>query len=474
MTTTDLLAALARECPDGVSFDPMAVRLLRQKVPLEDRQIQDMKAVMFQLGNKLWFSSEMILDDESRSAFEGQAMEWLMEHGCFSVERLFEDYCGVLRHITTPELCAVFLRHLGFTVAEWQKGGHFCFLLPPSLDDRLAEVSETIDGWLAETDGTLTFNEIEQSLPHLTVEALDTIRIHFLPDIHKAEVGGIPCWCSTESITLPEDFSEKLTTIVDTLVALEENVTPTKLDFALNLLYRIRFRKEYALLDNDIFMRVCAKRYQGGHAVFPNKKKSRATANDRAVPDRRVRSPNTRFRNLGVPIGAKLFFTKDSHIHCTVLDDLNQVEYDGKAWAISSLATHLLGVSSANGFAHFSYEGETLQERRSRFERTEKQNEYRAEERPPTTTEVQEAEGKIIGLEGRPLSPSTWRGFKRAGTNPNVAQWAGRVAKGESVEHIAQENGLTIATVKEYIINRRRYFEICRKNGIVPEIGANV
>ncbi len=69
MTTAELLAALARECPNGVSFDPMAVRLLRQKVPFEDWQIEDLKAAMFQLGSGLWFSREMISDDESRLAF---------------------------------------------------------------------------------------------------------------------------------------------------------------------------------------------------------------------------------------------------------------------------------------------------------------------------------------------------------------------------------------------------------------------
>jgi hypothetical protein len=473
MTTVELLAALARECPNGVSFDPMAVRLLRQKAPFEDWQIEDLKAAMFQFGSGLWFSREMILDDESRSAFDGRAVEWLIEYGCFSVERLFRDFCGVLRHIATPEDCAAFLRHLGFTVAEWGKGGYFCSQPPPSLDNSLAAISETIAGWLEEADGMLTFHEIEQAMPHLTAEALESIRVHFLPEVHEAEVGGVPCWCSTEAIPLPEDFSEKLTTAVDTLVALEERMSAANLEFALNLLYRIRFRKEYALSDNGTFMRVCAKHYQGGNDVFPNTKKPRIRANDLSVPGRRVRSPNTRFRNLGVPVGAELVFTKDSHITCTVLDNSNQVEHDGKAWAISALATHLLDVSTVNGFCYFIYVGETLWERRLRLEREGKQDEYQAEEMPPPA-EVQEAEGKIIGLEGRPLSPTTWRLFRSAGTNPRVAEWARRVANGESLENIAQENGLMVSTVKEYIINRRRYFDICEKNGIVPAGGADV
>jgi len=463
---------LAREFPNGLSFNPMALRLLRQRVPLEDWQIEDLKTTMFQLGSGLWFSREMISDDEFRLSFEERAMEWLNEHGCFSIERLFEEFCGVLHHIDTPEACAAFLRHLGFTVAAWGKGGLFCSLPSLNLDDSLAAISETIVGWIDEADGTLTFNEIEQAMPHLTAEALEGIRVHYLPEVHQAELGGVPCWRCTESIALPEDFSEKLTTIVDTLVALEEKVSTAKLEFALNLFYRARFRKEYALLDNGTFMRVCAKHYQGGNDVFPNTKKSRVRANESSVPGSRVRSPNTRFRDLGVPVGAELVFTKGRHMFCVVLDASNQVEYDGKAWAISTLACHLLGVSSANGFCHFSYEGETLWERRLRLERADKQGEYRpAEISPPS--EVQEAEGRIIGLEGRTLSPSTWRAFRNAGTSPRVAEWVRRVENGESVENIAGESGLAASTLKAYIKDRRRYFAICEKNGIVPEGDVN-
>jgi hypothetical protein len=250
------------------------------------------------------------------------------------------------------------------------------------------------------------------------------------------------------------------------------------------LLYRIRFRNEYALMDKDAFMRVCAKHYQGMNNVFPNRKKSRAKAddvlakilgeeaNDRSVPGMRVRSPNTRFCNLGVPVGAELVFTKDRHISCVVLDDSNHVSYVGKAWAISALAIHLLGVSSANGFCHFSYEGEILWDRRLRLEREGKQDGYQAEEMPPSN--VQKAEGKIIGLEGRPLSPSTWRGFCADGTNPRVAVWARRVENGESVEQIARESGYAVSTMKVMISNFHLYFKVCRRNGIVPESYADV
>lgn len=472
MTTAELLATLARECPNGVSFDPMAVRLLRHKAPFEASQIEDLKAAMFQLGSGLWFSSEMISDEESRLTFCEQATVWLTEHACFSVERIFRSFSSVLHHIATPKDCTAFLKHLGFTVAMWGKGGYFCSLPTTSLDDSLMAISKTIAELLEEADGILPFHEIEQAMPHLTIEAIENIRVHFLPEVHEEKIGGVPCWRSADAISLPEDFSERLTTIVDTLVALDEKVSAANLEFALNLFYGIRLREEYALLDNDAFIRVCEKHYQGEDYIFPNKNKSRVKENGSFLPGRRVRSPS-RFHNLGVPIGAELTFSKDGHITCTVLDDINKVGYDGKAWSISALAVHLLGVSAANGFYHFSYNGELLWDRRLRLEGPGKETVYRSVEKS-LHVEVQETESEVIGLEGRVLSPRTWRSFRRDGTNPHVAEWARRVENGESVENIAREYGLMASTVKEYIMNRRRYLEVCKKNGIVPEGGMDV
>lgn len=472
MTTAELLSALARECPNGVSFDPMAVRLLRRKVPFEDQQIRKLQADMFQLENGLWFSTEMISNDEAQLALREQARTWLIEHGYFSVERLFINFYSVLSHLATPEDFAAFIRHLGFPVAKGKKGDLFCLQSSTSLDECLTATSKVISKQLEEAGGTLALNEIAAAMPHLTTEALESIRTRFLLEVHATEVGGVPCWCSTEAIPLPEDFSEKLTTAVDTLVVLNEKVSAAKLEFALNLFYCTRFREEYALLDKDTFMRVCAKYYLGINGVFLNEKKYHMRANDWSVPDRRLRSPNTLFRNLGIPVGAKLIYTKDPHISCIVLDDFNQVEYAGKVWAISALAIHLLGVSSANGFRHFSYKGKVLWDWRSQLERADKQDEYHADEMQPPI--VQEADSRIIGLEGRPLSTSTWWAFRTAGTSSRVAEWAQRVADGEGVESIASESGLAVSTVKLCVANRRRYFDVCDKNGIVPEASRDV
>lgn len=467
MTTAELLNALARECPNGVSFDPMALRLLRQQVPFEDAQIEDLKAGMFQRVDGRWFSREMISNVETQRALRKQATDWLMERCCFSVERLLQRFCGGLHHIDTPEDCTTFLRHLGFTVLDARgKGGFLCVegdrtTKLAELDGVAREFAELAER-LQDVGGILVLHEIEVAMPHLTAEALDSLRAQFLPDVHLAEIGGVPCWRSAEAIPLPEDFAEKLTTAVDTLVALKKKVSIANLEFALNLFYCIRFREEYALLDNRAFMGVCKKHYQGGKDAFPNTKN----------PRQRVRRTNTRFRNLGVPIGAELVFTRDSQITCTVLDDSNQVARDGKAWTLSALANHLLN-SNVNGFGYFNYEGETLWDRRLRLDRDGKGNENQTDRMPPPI-EVMEQGSGIIGLDGRVLSPGSWLERRRAGTSRGVAELTRRVEEGESVENIASEKGLKVSIVKSCITSRRRYLAICEINGIVPEGDMNV
>lgn len=368
ITTSNLLELLVREYPNGVSFDPMAVRLLRRKMPIEDSQIKNIQDKMFQLDNGLWFSSEMVSGNDSREALCEQALAWVIEYGYFAVEKLFQSFYEDFFNLATPEDFAAFLRHLGFSVAKGEKDDFYCFDPPPGLADCLTATSKEISNLLEKADGTLTLDEVGGTMPHLTAEALEGIRAKFLPEVHVAEVGGVPCWCFMEAIYLPEDFSEKLTTIVDTLVALNEKISSAKLEFALNLFYRTRFREEYALLDDDTFIHICAKHYQGGSYVFINSKKFRVRTNDVSKSDRRVRSSNTRFCNLNIPIGSKLVFAKDNNVICTVKNDINQVEYNGKNWAISALANHLFGVSSQNGFRQFRYEGELLWQRRLRLE----------------------------------------------------------------------------------------------------------
>ena len=471
MNTVNLLAALARECPKGVNFDPLAVRLLKKKIPLEDRQIEALKSTMFQVQNGMWFSSEMILPQDSLLEARKQVEGWLGRYGCFSVDRLLEDFYDALRHISTPRDCAAFLAHLGFEVSSFDAECYFCISPQISLDNALTEISKKINQLIEKAGGIITFHEIHQKLPNITSSSLENIRSRFLQNIYSTEINKTICWCNIEAITLPDDFSSVITDIVDTLLILKEKINCKNLEFAINLFYRSRFREEYALLDNNTFLRVCTEHYHGKNTPFSNPKKP--SKSNVSAPTSRSRGPNTRFKSLGVPLGAKLIFTRNDQVTCTVLDDSNQVEYEGKPWAISSLAMDLLGLSSANGFSFFSYEGETLWARRIRLAREDVQSKVHSVVMA-STSESQEEKSGIVGLSGKMLSASTWRAFRRDGTSSRVAEWARRIDKGESVEQIAQEMGYAVPTIKGMLSNHHLYFKVCELNGMSPEDSTDV
>lgn len=268
------------EYRNGVSFEPLAMRLFLKKYSLRESDIESLKSFMFQLRNGLWFCNEMILDQQTEEALRSQANDWLIEYGFFSVECLFVKFRSDLRHVDTPEDFASFLRHLDFAVSQWKNCGFFCLQCRLSLDEKLANTAEAIAELFEEKDGMLALSEIEKAMPHLTAGALEDIRLQFLPEVHKMEISGFPCWVSAEAMPLPEDFSDKLTTAVDTLVALYKKATVAKLELALNLFYCTHFRKEYGLTENETFLRVCAKHYQGNNNVFPKTMKYRARTND--------------------------------------------------------------------------------------------------------------------------------------------------------------------------------------------------
>ena len=465
------MKALEQARPHGISFAPMALRLLLKEVPLSEPQIQALKAKLCQFGNGLWFSRSMVFDDETYLAFRRQAETWLAKHGCFSVERLHEAHLGNVRHMELPGDCAAFLQHLGFHVESHRPWGFLCFKAQSTLNEHLAAITAILARRIDKADGVLVVDDLDETMPHLTYKALNAVRAQFLPDIHESEVAGLPCWCSAGAIQLPDDFPAKVTTAVDTLEYIGEKVSLKNLEFALNLFYGFRFRQEHALPADAAFLQLCARHYQGDSDAFSTQ--AHKSAKKRPTSCRRARSPNSRFDSLDIPVGSVLSFTRKPSITCTVLDAANQVKYDGKTWSISKLACHLLGVPAANGFWHFSFEGETLLKRRSRFEKQGRKSRKQMELFPEPVPEHNAIHG-IIGLTGRVIAPATWRAFQKAASNPEVAEWARRVENGESIEAIASEKGLKASTVNEYIVNRRRHSAVCAKNGLKTEAGNHV
>ncbi|MCL4497763.1 MAG: hypothetical protein M1412_06940 [Deltaproteobacteria bacterium] len=85
---------------------------------------------------------------------------------------------------------------------------------------------------------------------------------------------------------------------------------------------------------------------------------------------RKIRS-RFNFEMVKIPIGAELYFSRNESIKAKVIDThvANSVEFNGKKTSLSGSAQKILGYQySVAGTDYWMYEGETLDERRRRFE----------------------------------------------------------------------------------------------------------
>ena len=96
-----------------------------------------------------------------------------------------------------------------------------------------------------------------------------------------------------------------------------------------------------------------------------------------ALQREQSRRSNFRFSNVGIPFGATLNFVKDEALTAVVVDD-RTIEFEGVRTSTSNAAKillHRMGgtLSAAQGPLYWMYDGETLAERRMRFESGEDQ-----------------------------------------------------------------------------------------------------
>jgi hypothetical protein len=82
---------------------------------------------------------------------------------------------------------------------------------------------------------------------------------------------------------------------------------------------------------------------------------------------RKKRSP-FRFDMVDIPIGSEIIFSRDENFKAKVIDN-RSIELNGEITTLSDSAQKLLGVEwPAQGPLYWTYEGETLDERRRRIE----------------------------------------------------------------------------------------------------------
>ena len=100
----------------------------------------------------------------------------------------------------------------------------------------------------------------------------------------------------------------------------------------------------------------------------PKKDFVESREDQRALNQARTRRLRFNFKMVDIPAGAELVFSRDENIKAKVVDDRN-IEFNGEITNLSSAAQEALGVDyGVAGTDYWMYEGETLDERRRRFE----------------------------------------------------------------------------------------------------------
>lgn len=110
----------------------------------------------------------------------------------------------------------------------------------------------------------------------------------------------------------------------------------------------------------------------GGEDVTPKEDVVESEDDQQALDKARKARSAFNFKMVDIPVGAKLQFSRDETIECTVVDN-RMVEFEGEVTSLSKSALilmHRLGYTwnTVAGTLLWEYEGETLVERRMRME----------------------------------------------------------------------------------------------------------
>lgn len=102
--------------------------------------------------------------------------------------------------------------------------------------------------------------------------------------------------------------------------------------------------------------------------VTPKKDFVESQEDQQALTQARTKRAVFNFNMVDIPIGADLVFSQDENIKAKVVDN-RSIEFNGEITSLSSSAQKILGLDyGVAGTDYWMYEGETLDERRRRFE----------------------------------------------------------------------------------------------------------
>ncbi|MDO9231157.1 MAG: GIY-YIG nuclease family protein [bacterium] len=102
--------------------------------------------------------------------------------------------------------------------------------------------------------------------------------------------------------------------------------------------------------------------------VTPKKDFVESQEDQQALDQARTNRAVFNFKMVDIPVGSELIFSRDENIKARVVDN-RSIEYNGEITSLSKSAQKILGYDyGIAGTDYWMFEGETLDERRRRFE----------------------------------------------------------------------------------------------------------
>jgi hypothetical protein len=132
---------------------------------------------------------------------------------------------------------------------------------------------------------------------------------------------------------------------------------------------RVNPRREFFMIDPERV--VAALKLAQINDVTPQHDIVDSQEDQRALDEARQKRSRFNFDMVDIPLGATLYFSRDDTITAKVIGRAGSesIEFDGKTMSLSAAAQEVLGYHNAvSGTAYWSYDGETLDERRQRME----------------------------------------------------------------------------------------------------------
>ena len=135
---------------------------------------------------------------------------------------------------------------------------------------------------------------------------------------------------------------------------------------------RVNPRREFFNIDPERV--VAAVKLAQIEDITPTHDIVESREDQRALDEARQKRSRFNFDMVDIPLGAELYFSRDENIKAKVIgrSGSETIEYNGLPTSLSQATKDILGYhNSVSGTAYWSYESETLDERRQRLEESE-------------------------------------------------------------------------------------------------------